>query len=398
LTLQPPRGTDPLLAKDHGVVGRCLVLDQEAPTPERDAGSRRMIHMLEALVELGWKVTFSASRPMAWDDERGALVGRIGVECLTRPFEASLRGHLRRRGADYDVVVLSRPSVAARWEGVVRRRCAGASIVYDTVDLRWRRLEGEARHHGSEALRTESSRSRARELAAARRADRVIVTSPVEAEILSVELGGRVVQVVPTYYAEPAEVRGFEQREGLLFVGGFRHAPNRDAAFWLVEEILPLVRRELGAVPVRLVGEDPPEDLVRLAGPEACPGAVDDLGPWLQGARVAVAPLLWGAGLKGKVHQSLACGLPCVATSVATEGLGGRPGRELLVADDAAGLAAAIVSLYRDPSLWEAISAGGRRLVRERYGWESFRSAVSSAVGPPPAADSVPRRERKTST
>lgn len=397
LASHPARGTDPLLAKDRGVVGRCLVLDQEAPAPGRDAGSQRMVHLLAALVELGWKVTFSAAQPVERADERAELLGRMGVECLTRPFERSVGRHLARRGRDYDLVLLSRPAVAARWWRRVRRRCPGALVVYDSVDLRWRRLEGQAAHRGSPSLFAESRRSRRRELSLARRADRVVVTSGVEGDLLRRELGDRPIHRVPTHYAIAGEVDGFDRRRGLLFVGGFRHAPNLDAARWLVAEILPLVRAELGAVPLWLVGEQPPEDLVALAGRDACPGAVDDLGPWLRRARVAVAPLPWGAGLKGKVHQSLAAGLPCVATPVAAEGLGARPGHELLVAEDAAGLAAAIVSLHRDRSLWEAVSAAGLRLVRERYGWESFRAAVAAAVGPPPAAASSARSERNDS-
>lgn len=398
LASQPARGADPLLAKDRDVVGRCLVLDQEAPWPGRDAGSQRMVHLLAALVELGWKVTFSAARPVERGDARAELLGRMGVECLTRPFERSVGSHLARRGRDYDVVLLSRPAVGARWWRRVARRCPGALTVYDSVDLRWRRLRGEAEHRGDRTLLAQSRRSRRRELALARRADRVVVTSPVERDLLREEIGERPILVVPTHYPVPARVPGFAERRGLLFVGGFRHAPNRAAALWLVTEILPLVRAELGAVPLWLVGEEPPEELVALAGRAACPGAVDDLGPWLERARVAVAPLRWGAGLKGKVHQSLASGLPCVATPVAVEGLGARPGREVLVADDAAGLAAAVVSLHRDRSLWEEVSATGLRLVAERYGWEPFRAAVAAAVGPPPRAATSARSERNEST
>lgn len=396
LAAQPRRGTDPWLAKDRGVIGRCLVLDESAPRPARDAGSQRMIHLLRALVELGWKVTFSASTPVDRGDERAAALGQAGVECLIRPFERSVASHLRRRGSAYDVVILSRPAVARRWLRRIRRRCPDAVVVYDTVDLRWRRLEGEERHGGGAWAASEGRRSRRRELALARRADRVVATSPVEAGLLRGEVDATPVHLVPTHYPVAGEVQGWERREGILFVGGFRHAPNRAAARWLLEEIVPLVRRELGPVPVWLAGEEPPEELAALSAVGTFLGPVDDLGPWLERARVSVAPLLWGAGLKGKVHQSLAAGLPCVATAVAAEGLGARPGEELLLAEDAVGLADAIVSVYRDRRRWEEISAAGRRLAEEAYGWGSFRDAVAAAVGPPPTGSDA-RSDRKAS-
>jgi len=383
LSSRPPRGTDPLLAKDRGAVGRCLVVDQEAPTPERDAGSQRMVHVLRALVELGWKVTFCASRPVDRGDERAVRLGQLGIECLTRPFERSLGAHLRRRGADYDAVWLSRPAAAARWAGSVRRHCRRALTLYDTVDLRWRRLEGAALHH-DRSLGRQARRSRRREIALARSSDRVVVTTDLEGELVRGEMGeGRLCRV-STFYPIVDRVSGFEERRGVLFVGGFRHLPNLDAALWLVGEILPRVREVLGPVPLWLIGEDPPAELVARAGRDSCLGAVDDLGPWLQRARVSVAPLLWGAGLKGKVHQSLASGLPCVATPVAAEGFEAHPGRDLLVAEVAPDLAAGVVSLHSDRALWEEMSAAGLRLVRDRYGWESFRAAVAGAVGPPP--------------
>lgn len=393
LSDQAAPGTDPRSAQDRGVVGRCLVVDQEAPRPSRDAGSRRMFHLLEALVELGWKVVFSTPEPISAEEERVDLLGGIGVECLCRPFVRSLASHLRRRGGEYDVVLLSRPAVAARWLQRIRHRCRRALVVYDTVDLRWRRLEGRDRQAGSRPSR-EARRSRELELGLVRRADRVTVTSPVEEGVLQGECPGARIVRVPTYYAPSDAVPAWEERAGLLFVGGFRHAPNRDAARWLLEEVLPLVRRELGPIPVQLVGEEPPSELLGLADPGAFTGAVDDLEPYWRRARVSVAPLRWGAGLKGKVHESLARGVPCVVTRVAAEGFDAVADRELLIGEDAAGLARAVVSVYRDRNRWQRISEAGLARVREGYGWRSFREAVLEAVSGSEGSGSPLRRVR----
>ncbi|MEZ5331666.1 MAG: glycosyltransferase family 4 protein [Thermoanaerobaculia bacterium] len=220
------------------------------------------------------------------------------------------------------------------------------------------------------------------------------MTSPLEEELLRAECPDARIHVLPTHYPPAAEVPAWEEREGLLFVGGFRHAPNRDAARWLVEEILPLVRRELGPLPAWLIGEDPPVD---AADPAAFTGPVDDLEPYLAPGPVSIAPLSWGAGLKGKVHESLAHGCRASRTPVAAEGFGAAAGRDLLVAEDAAGLAEAVVSVYLDGDRWRRISQAGLSLVRERYGRERFRGAVAALFDAPAVAASSALRARKTS-
>ena len=142
---------------------------------------------------------------------------------------------------------------------------------------------------------------------------------------------------------EPSSATRARRRDaprGLLFVGGFEHPPNTDAAVTLVRDVMPLVWRELGPVPVTIVGADPPAEVQALAGPEVdVAGWVEDLPPLYDSARVMVAPLRYGAGMKGKVTQSLAAGLPVVTTPVGAEGLGAVDGRDMLIAEDPAGLA-----------------------------------------------------------
>jgi glycosyltransferase involved in cell wall biosynthesis len=153
----------------------------------------------------------------------------------------------------------------------------------------------------------------------------------------------------------------------MLFIGGFRHAPNGDAICWFVREVLPLVHRELPDLRLHILGSDVPDEVRALASDRvAVEGYVADVQPFFERCRLSIAPLRYGAGVKGKINQSMSHGVPCVATTVAVEGMELRPGEDVLVADDAEAFAARVVELYRNEALWRRLSANSLRNV-ERF-------------------------------
>jgi len=171
----------------------------------------------------------------------------------------------------------------------------------------------------------------------------------------------------------------FAEREGLLFVGGFRHPPNVDAARFLVEEIVPRLREQLPGVPVYIVGSSAPRVVQDLAGPGVeFVGFVPELAPWLERCRVSVSPLRYGAGVKGKVNQAMAHGLPVVATRMSVEGMHVVDGEDALVADDPEAFAHAVVRLYRDEALWNRVSGAGLDNVRRHFSTEVAKRALQA--------------------
>lgn len=356
--------------------GHCLVVDHALPMPDFDSGSRRMSELLGILGDLGFAVTFVPQNGIDLPDYRAPLAAR-GVEVLRSP--ADLDDYVKGVLPDLRLMVLSRPTVAWANYPMLRSLAPEALLVYDTVDLHYLR---EHRRAGTEADPWSATRSAdfhyGMERSLVSLVDQVWVVSDVEADLLRSADPSLDVAVVPNVHREEPAGPPYEAREGLLFVGNYAHDPNRDAVDWLTREILPLVRRELGPVPVSLAGSRMTPEVESLAGDGVSAlGWVPTLGGTYRRTRVFVAPLRYGAGMKGKVGEACAHGLPVVTTSVGVEGMGLVDGEEVLVADDAESFAAAVVRAYRDPDLWERLAAGGRAGVQRRLSPERVRADLA---------------------
>jgi glycosyltransferase involved in cell wall biosynthesis len=195
------------------------------------------------------------------------------------------------------------------------------------------------------------------------------VTERDRAQILEHVPGARVA-VIPNVHEVRDHVPSHAERRrnSLLFVGGFAHPPNVDAVRFFCGEILPLVRQRLGLVDVTVVGARPPREIADLAGDGVVvAGWVPDLTPHLDCHAAAIAPLRFGAGMKGKIGQALASGLPVVTTSVGAEGMDLEDGKTALVADAPQAFADAVARLCTDPRLHGALSRAGRDHVRGRW-------------------------------
>ena len=165
----------------------------------------------------------------------------------------------------------------------------------------------------------------------------------------------------------------------LAFVGHYPHYPNEDAALRLVREIFPEVRRRVPGATLSLIGSDPTPAVREAAAGVAgvtLSGTVPDVKPLLAAASVFLAPVRLGRGIKGKILEAFAMGLPVVASSAAAEGIGAVPGRDLLIADGSAVFVSETVSLLNSPERRRSLGAAGRRLVEERYDWRALSARL----------------------
>jgi sugar transferase (PEP-CTERM/EpsH1 system associated) len=177
-------------------------------------------------------------------------------------------------------------------------------------------------------------------------------------------------------YREEARVPG-----RIVFTGNLGYFPNVDAVGWLVDDILPRVRREVPEAEVRIVGARPSHAVRRLATRPGVTLAVEvpQMAPEIAAGSVALVPLRAGSGLQNKVIEAMACGTPVVATPRAAGGVLARAGEHLLVAEDAAGLAAAAVDLLRNPARAGQLARAARTLVERSYRWEDSAAGVEAA-------------------
>jgi GT2 family glycosyltransferase len=377
----PPRlrpGPGDLRSAAHTHV---LIADHRVPTPDRDSGSLRMMAIVEILREMGCRVTFLPDNLSPVQPYTTRLT-RLGVEVIYGPVDPAVE--LRAVGR-FDVALLSRPYVGARWLGPVLGAAPHALTIYDTVDLHWLREARRYQHeNGTEAteLGPEAVLLRETELRLVRETDITFVVSEFEREQVKADVPEADVRVIPNVHRLREQVPPHDQRSGLLFVGGFEHDPNVEAVLRVVNGVMPHVWREHPEARVTIVGADAPREILALQAPRVnIAGWVADLEPLLDSSLALLAPLTYGAGVKGKITEAMAAGLPVVTTSTGAEGLDAVDGEHLIVADDDRGLAAAVVRLMADQDLWQRLSTQGSRLVDERFSVDVVRDRLEALLG-----------------
>ncbi len=365
------------LARQHRAKKRVLVIDATTPQPDHDSGSVRLVNILRLLLEEGCAVSFFADN-RAYVDAYSHALQQMGVEVLWHPFLSDPVRWFEDNGKYLDLVFVSRHYIASNYVELVRRHAPKARLAFDTVDLHYLREQRAAELAGSSEMARAAEKTRERELALIRASDVTLVVSPVEQELLAREAPGSRVDILSNVHAVFGRRRGFAERRDIMFIGGYQHPPNVDAALWFAKEILPLVRAELPEVKFHLIGSKAPAE-VRALG--ELPGVVfhgfvTDIEPFLDGCRLAVAPLRYGAGVKGKVNMSMSYGQPVVATPIAIEGMFAEAGRDVLVAEAPQDFAREVVRACRDEALWLSLSDHGLANVERHFSFESARAAI----------------------
>jgi len=388
LSTHYPNGEEVARARDRAwnrpVV---LVVDHYVPQPDRDAGSRTMFAFLQRLVEAGCVVKFWPDN-LYNDPAYTPALQAMGVEVLHGPHWRGGIGELVRECGDiFDAVLLSRPDVAERHLEAVRTH-SRARVAYYGHDLHFGRMRDQAALLPSgaarEAMQQGADAMEVRERAIWSRVDVVLYPSRDEAEVvksMAHDVNARA--IVPYAFADVVGNAQPDGRANLLFVAGFAHPPNVDAARWLVEEIMPLVWARHPEVTLALVGSNPTEQVQALAGERIeVTGFVSDaeLQHRYAHARVAVVPLRYGAGVKNKVVEALQQGLPLVTTTVGVQGL---PGIEqaCVVGDDPATLAEGMCSLLDDAADWRKRSLAGVEYIVRHFSTDAMRVELLDALG-----------------
>lgn len=360
---------------------RILIVDATTPTPDQDSGSLRMVNLIRIFQSLGYQVSFLPSN-LGWELGYSDVLQALGVQMIGGVGPDQVERWLVDHGPGLDAVMLSRHYVASEYLERVRRHAPQARYLFDTVDLHYLREQRQAELMDDPALMRIAEQTREAEMSVARQCDQTLVVSSVEKALLADTAPDISVAVLSNIHQVHGCSKGYEQRQGILFVGGYQHPPNVDAVCWFVESILPSVRERLPEVEFHIVGSKAPESVKRLG---ELPGVVfhgfvEQVEPFLENCRIAVAPLRYGAGVKGKVNMSMAWGQPVVVTTPAAEGMYLRHGEDALVADSAADFADAVVAGYGDAELWQRLSENGLANVERYFSFAAARRALQQIL------------------
>lgn len=367
-------------------IKRALICAPSMPDFDRQGGSKRTFNFIEYLCEAGWAVSFVAEKGNN-DDRYARILRQRGVATYCG-FDSRV-DQLVTAGR-FDLALFAFWNIAEAFIPKFRSRSPSTRIMVDTIDLHFLRnarlhFRKPSNHQTAAGLDAGYGSEMMREMNAYAAADGVLAVSEKEAQLINDLVGDlTLAHSVPDSEDLPASEVGFADRRGILFVGNFLHAPNREAFAYLCNEIMPcLDKRKMAGHPIYIVGNALEQIRLperRILGKLHMVGWVPDLLPYLEHALLSVIPLLHGAGTKRKLIQALMAGTPSVSTSIGIEGLNLIDGEHVLVADDPISFADSIHRLVADEHLWERIARQGRKHINASHGREIAKSRFFEVV------------------
>ena len=377
-----------VLQRDHLVIGsherfsrdrskrkkHMLFIDHYIPEPDRDAGSKQMLLYLQLFNKNNYQITFW-SQNQIYNSIYSSQLENIGIEVISNRAGTFDFSHwIHRNGKYFDISFLSRPHVAVNYFDEIRRN-SSCNVVFYGHDLHVERMNLQNRMVPGSFSKEIVNTVREFEEECWDKSDLILYPSIDEVNLLRQKYPHRRINVLPIEFRNYTEINeavtpnGFGERNGLLFVGGFSHLPNQDAVLWFLKEVYPLMAKKLPDLYVTIAGNAPTDEIyARASEAILVTGCVseEELRSLYNKAKVVVAPLRIGAGVKGKVVESLRMGVPVVTTSIGVQGL---PGYEdaIPVTDDPEAFAKMILNLLQDEALWQRRRDAGLKYYRDNF-------------------------------
>ena len=366
-----------------------LIIGYVWPEPRSSAASGHVMQIIQCFLEQGWRITFASP---ATEGEHKADLAQLGIQ------EVSIE--LNNSSFDVfisdlqpDIVLFDQFMIEEQFGWRVEKHCPNALRVLETSDLQ--SLRHARHHHLKQHINKESQADdlngffedskrnifaamasgdlAQREIAALYRTDLNLMTSDIEMQLLTSQFGlpPSLLHWCPLMVGEvPASAPAFADRAHFLSIGNFRHAPNWDAVLWMKNAIWPLIRQQLPKAQLHIYGSYTPPKATALhnatQGFHVMNWAEDALQV-MSHARICLAPLRFGAGIKGKIVDAMLCGTPTVTTPIGAEAMSGDLPWPGAIASDATAIAEAAVRLYQDQELWQRAQSAGWALLEARY-------------------------------
>ena len=377
-------GHEPQAEKDRYIVGRILMIDAETPRPDNDAGSYAAIQEMKLLQSFGYKVTFLPTN-LAYMDRYTESLQRMGIETLFHPFCLSTREFLQERGHEFDAVYITRYYVAQQNLEMVKEYAPQAKLLMCNADLHFLRQMRAAVIKTGDAAKAEieaAMRVRDDEIAMMSAMDVTLSYNDVEHSVIFSHApeAAKVVKAPWVAEVQPTPA-SFKEREGICFLGGYGHPPNREAAMYFVDMVMPELTKRIPDAKFYVYGSRMPEDMksLKINNVEFV-GFCEDLFEMYNQHRLFVAPLMTGAGIKGKLISALGHGLPTVASPIAAEGTKLRHGLDCMIAETVDEWIDCVAEAYTNQGKWESLSKASLDYVKMEHSFEKGRNTMQRAL------------------
>ena len=365
-------GTNVLLARDRSKYKKhILVVDHYIPNYDKDAGGRCTYYYLTLFVKMGMQVTFIGDDFIRTEPYASQLE-QLGIEVLVGEYNKVHWQQWAEQNLKYfDYIYLQRPHISIKYIDLVKRY-SNAKVFYFTHDLHHVREYRQYLIDKNPDTLASSKHWKKIEYELFEKADVIHVPGMVEQKIVKNAFPKKIVRSIPLFGFEKVAgdvQKDFKKRKDLLFVGGFGHKPNLDGVLWFAEKIFPQVREKYPDIKWYIVGSNTPEEVLALASENIIvKGFVpdDELDEMYRNSRLVIAPLRYGAGVKGKILQAFYFQVPVVTTTIGMEGISKEEGAAI-IADSEEEQIKAIVDLYEDFSHLQTMSDAAKLLIENHY-------------------------------
>ncbi len=364
---------------------KVLVIGYVWPEPNSSAAGTHMMSLLNAFKAQNWEVEFATpaqrTEHMVNLDDYGITSQSIALNCES--FDEYVKAY------NPDIVMFDRFMMEEQFGWRVDKHCPNAVKILDTEDLQCLRNARHEAHKGEREFITSDLHSdiAKREIAAILRCDLSLIISSFEMSLLN-----SVFKVEPSLLhqlpfmvdlsALPKTTKSFDERAHFMTIGNFRHAPNWDAVLYL-QKIWPLIRKQLPKAELHIYGSYPPPKATALNNPKngfLIKGWADNAYDVMQSARVCLAPLRFGAGIKGKLLEAMIMQTPSVTTSIGAEGMHNDLPWSGIVANNTEDFANAAVELYNNQTDFEHAQQAGNTLLNTLYDKVKLSAALINKI------------------
>ncbi len=348
-----------------------LIIGSVWPEPRSSAAGLNMMSFIRLFKAPGWSITFASAATLSTHMEDLSLLGLAieKIELNSESFDRFISD------LQPDIVLFDRFMTEEQYGWRVAEQVPQALRVLDMEDLHSLRLARQLAVKQQRVFHVDDLVGDAafREVASIYRCDLTLVISDYEMSLLTEHLSvpAELLHHQPFMLDEPpVVVPSYSQRQHFLVMGNFRHPPNWDSVLWLKQAIWPLIRQAIPTSELHIYGAYPPPKATQLHNVKQgflVKGWVDDASAVMAEARVCLAPLRFGAGIKGKLADAMSCGTPNVTTTIGVEGMQGDLPWGGLVAESADEIVTAAIQLYNDESLWQEKQAAGVEIIKQRF-------------------------------